>query len=189
LRATLEEGVLAKDFPSELYRLIPALYPHFADILHSAKITGAELFALSYIKYRGKKLDGGHLALPVSELKAILVKVGEYGTSSGAAGFITNRLEKRSGLVKGFTLSHQERRDLFASATGYRDAVILTEAGLRKLEEINALVEDLYSQVARGTSPAIRVPLLMAFRRAAKALTERLESLSATKRRAPGPPR
>ena len=174
---------MASGFPADLYRLIPALYPHFADILDSTELTGVEFFALSYIKYRGKPLDGGHVAIPVSELKAILLKLGEYNTLSGAAGFIANRLEKRYGFVRSVTLSHKERRDLFADSTGYRDAVVLTDAGHAKLKQVNDLVEQLYHQVSAGTPYLIRQPLLGAFRKAARHLIARLETLSLAKRK------
>lgn len=152
------------------------------DILSSAQITGPEFFALSYIKYRGKKIDGQRLALPVSELKAMLVKIGQYDTASGAAGFVTTRLEKECQFVRPFTLTHEEKRTLFPDSTGYRDAVVLTDAGLAKLEEVNRLVEELFAEVAKGIRSPLLAPLLFAFRKAAKNLTERLEKLSAAKR-------
>jgi len=168
-------------FPGALYDLIPALYPHLAEVLHSAEITGPEFLSLSFVKNTGKQIEAGATALPLADLKALLIKVGEYESDGGASGFITGTLENRHGYLKPGRLTPDQKTKLFPHSPGYRDVVIITQAGADKLIEVNRRVERLFDDVTKGiTGIALRAALntgLRAFQSISKTLIARLQTL------------
>ena len=171
---------MPKRFPQQLYRLIPALYPHFVEILESVGISGAEFFVLSFVKDRGKEIEADVKALPVSELKSVLIKAQQYDSQSGAAGFIA-RLESR-GFLHHARISHEAKRTHFPDAGGYRDVMVLTMEGRQKLNGVNARVEDLFDRATSGTwARALLRPLIVAFDAAAPHLIRRLEEMAIAK--------
>lgn len=168
-------------FPKELYDLVPALYPHVADILRRTGISGPEFLSLSFVKNRGKQIEDGVVGLPLAELKALLIAVGEYETDGGASGFITGTLENKHRYLKPGRLTPEQKELLFPDSPGYRDVVIITDAGFAKLADINAGIERLFGEVTSHvtgfTSRAALRTFLKAFGQVAGAVINRLEGL------------
>lgn len=165
-------------FPPELYRFIPALYPHLAEILESVGLTGTEFFALSYIRHQGKLIEEGRVALPISSLKVMLMKTGAYASESGAHGFISGHLETTKHYVEHQRLTPQQKKELFPKATGHRDVVVLAQLGEEKLDGVNARVEKLFEETIRGVSPILLRGVLQAIVTLATPVILRLELLA-----------
>lgn len=169
-------------FPQSLYRLIPSLYPHFAEILKTADITTSELLTLSYVKHRGQDIGPQGMALPIKTLMSMLVKVGMYQSDSGAHGFITSHLENRAGYLRHHTITPAEKDHFFPGAKGYRDVVVLTEKGHEKLNDVNREVEKLFDNVVgKGIPPLVLKTVLVALDNAADHVVGRLDQLAKDK--------
>lgn len=160
-------------FPSGLYRMIPALYPHFAEILRSVGLSGREFLALSYIKNSGREVGKGLTCAPIADLKALLIKMGEYKGDSGASSFI-HELEKKK-YVEPRKLTLEEKAAHFPESTGHRDTVSITPVGLDQLQSVNAKVEQLYREMTVGLSGKLLKACLSAFAKLAEPLIERLD--------------
>jgi hypothetical protein len=174
-RATIR-AVASNQFPQEFYRLIPALYPHLAEILHLSGIAGREFLALSFVKNTGKESANGAVVLPISDLKALLIKIGEFKGDSGASTFIAE-LEERGLLAPG-KISRKEKELLFPDSTGHRDVVSVSTDGHSKLEEINKRVEQLYLDATAGLAGATLRVGIKAFGQVAGRLITKLENRS-----------
>lgn len=169
-----------KRFPEELYRLIPAMYPHFVEILHTAGITGPEFFVLSHIKHAGKEIQPGVVVMPISEIKDILVRAGQYTSTSGAHGFITNHLQHNLKYLEHRRVTPEQKRDLFPSSTGYRDVVTITQRGFEKLDEVNREVERLFQDTTTGIPEMLMRTGLSAFSRIASLAIRKLNARLST---------
>jgi hypothetical protein len=175
-------------FPQQLYRLIPILYPRFAEILHRSKISGPAFFALSYVKNTGKEIEPGVVVLPVADLKNILVKAGEYDSGSGAHGFITTHLQNHLKYLQHHRLTPEQKREFFPDSPGYRDAVSITALGYQRIAEVNKQVEQFFNEatthLTKGITGKALKALLKAFSVMAGPLIDRLEDLARQKNEA-----
>lgn len=167
---------MAKRLPPELYQVIPALYPHFVDILNSANVTGPQFFVLSFVRHRGQEIQPGVTALPVSDIKDNLVKAGVYESVSGAAGFIGS-LEAK-GWLRHIRITRQQKDEVFPLATGYRDVLVLTAAGERLLDEVNRLVDALFARLSAGVPRPVMTALVAAIKRSSGKIVTKLNDLS-----------
>jgi len=172
------DSVARQRLPKELYRLVPALYPHLAEILVRSGLTGTVFFALSHVRHSGKELPDGMVGLPIADLKNILLKVGEYESTSGAHGFITNHLENSLKYLEHRTITPEEKKALFPESPGYRDVVVITPAGAGKLDEVNAKVDQLFQEVTGGLRGRVVTGLMKAFTPVAATVIDKLESMS-----------
>ena len=168
-------------FPRQLYSLIPALYPHLAEILQNANLTGIEFFALSYVKNNGQPFEDGDIGLPISDLRDILLKAGAYDSDSGARGFITNHLQVSKQFLAHRRMTKEEKERLFPTSGGYRDALVLTAVGHARLQSVNDQVEVLFSRALNGVQAPFLGQLLRGVDGIAGQVVKRLEDLASRK--------
>ena len=169
-------------FPQETYRLIPALYPHLAEMLEAAELTATEFFALSYVKNKGKDIGNGEVVLPIAILREVLMKTGAYESSSGAMGFVTH-LQNSKAYLGHYRLTPEQKGTYFPDAPGYRDAVFVTEDGVKKLNAMNAQVERLFADVVKDLPASIVNPALKTFARVVGRVVAKLDALAAQRHR------
>jgi hypothetical protein len=164
-------------FPKQFYELIPALYPHLVDIFGNAGISLQEFCCLSIVKNTGKEVAPGVVALPLSDLKSMLVRTGEY-TPSGANGFLTHRLQNQRKFLESRKISQELKDELFPDSDGYRDVLIVSEEGNTRLTRVNAGVEALFVDGTRGIQGAAFKAFLKVFAPFADAVVDRLRVLA-----------
>jgi hypothetical protein len=114
----------------------------------------------------------------------MLVTIGHYETENGALGFITNHLQTKKEYLRHYRFtSAKEKEERFPDAGGYRDAVVLTPEGVKKLDELNDRVDKLYAKVTATISGKALAVVLKGLLPLAKQLTKELEKLTAEQTR------
>jgi hypothetical protein len=178
----------APRLPPQFYRLVPALYPHFAKVVHSAGVTGPEFLCLSYVRKAGKEVEPGLSVLPIAELKLMLLNFGAYASESGALGFITNHLQNERGYLKHHRLTPGEKQKLFPGVGGYRDAVALTGVGREKLAAIDRGSENLFRRITSNISSSTLANFMSFLAPFAEEAVKRLEMMAEDSKNNTGSP-
>jgi hypothetical protein len=164
-------------FPKQFYELIPGLYPHFADMLNEAELSLQEFACLSTIRHHGKHVWPDTPALPLADLKAMLVRTGGY-TPRSANGYLTQRLQHEKQYLECRKITRDQKATFFPSSPGYRDVLILSAKGLERLDTFNGSVERFFDDATRGVPPVLVRGFLAALAPFADSILKRLAAIS-----------
>jgi hypothetical protein len=138
-----------RKLPWEVFRLASSLLPHFDQVFEDSQLSPTDLFVLSHIKHFGSEHVSGQKILLKNEILDLLKRV--YGYSATRATTIIKELHNE-GLLISQELTEDQKQMYFGSSKGYKDAVLLSEKGVRELDEFNLSLDKLFDRLTAGMS-------------------------------------
>lgn len=138
-----------RELPWQVYRLASSLLPHLDRVFEASTLSPTDLFVLSHIKHFGRDYKNQQKILLKNEILDLLKRV--YGYSPTRATGIVKELHNE-GLLSPKELTEVEKEKYFSERKGYKDALILSEQGVKELEKFNTNLNNLFIQLTAGMS-------------------------------------
>lgn len=133
-----------RDLPPEVFRLAFLLMPEIDKIFGSSKLSPVGLFILMHINYSGKTYKDGRKVMLRDEMTTLLHQFFKYQPKD--VSVIVGKF-KENKYLEDIRLTKSEKKDLYGSESGRRDALALDEAGLAKINEFSGRVNELYNRL------------------------------------------